>query len=129
MMNATVNDREIQLEKFRYALFQEFSEKVFDEIANKPELEMSVHARFYCDIFALRVRGFVWAESLETIESSYPADWWEAFKERWFPAWLLKHYPVKHIEHILEAKALYPKMSVPEEPHNFYLHKTVCERG
>jgi hypothetical protein len=29
-------------------------------------------------------------------EASWPCDWWQAFKERWFPAFLLKRYPVKY---------------------------------
>ena len=28
-------------------------------------------------------------------ETSYPADWWQAFKDRWFPYWLKKKFPVK----------------------------------
>jgi hypothetical protein len=26
----------------------------------------------------------------------YPKDWWEAFKERWFPKWLLERYPAQY---------------------------------
>jgi hypothetical protein len=25
----------------------------------------------------------------------YPADWWQHFKQRWFPNWTVKRYPVK----------------------------------
>lgn len=25
-----------------------------------------------------------------------PADWWEHFKERWFPQWALKRWPVRY---------------------------------
>lgn len=30
------------------------------------------------------------------IDEEFPEDWWEAFKDRWFPEWLLKRYPVKY---------------------------------
>lgn len=30
------------------------------------------------------------------IHKQYPKDWWEAFKERWFPQFLLKKHPVKY---------------------------------
>jgi len=26
----------------------------------------------------------------------YPANWVEAFKDRWFPKWLIKRHPIKH---------------------------------
>lgn len=29
------------------------------------------------------------------IDVEYPADWWEAFKDRWFPNFMLKRWPVK----------------------------------
>lgn len=29
------------------------------------------------------------------IDESWPADWWEAFRERWFPVWWLRRWPVK----------------------------------
>ena len=27
---------------------------------------------------------------------SWPADWWQAFRERWFPVWWLKRWPVRY---------------------------------
>jgi len=38
------------------------------------------------------------------IEESYPADWWQAFKDRWFPKWLLRKYPVQCREIIIHKK-------------------------
>lgn len=48
----------------------------------------------------------------------FPSDWKESFKERWFPEWLLKKYPVKYTEYT--AKALYPDIAIPE--HQVYVH-------
>jgi len=28
------------------------------------------------------------------VNVSWPIDWWQAFKERWFPAWLRRRFPV-----------------------------------
>lgn len=30
------------------------------------------------------------------IDVAFPQDWWEAVKERWFPHWALKRWPVKY---------------------------------
>lgn len=29
---------------------------------------------------------------------SWPSDWWQAFKDRWFPCWLKTIYPVRYSE-------------------------------
>lgn len=42
----------------------------------------------------------------------YPADWKEAFKERWFPKWLLQKFPVKY--EVYDVKVLYPSIHIPE---------------
>lgn len=31
-----------------------------------------------------------------TVDVKYPTNWWEAFKEYWFPKFLLKYWPVKY---------------------------------
>lgn len=41
-----------------------------------------------------------------------PADWWQAFKERWFRPWLLRFFPVQYIEIVAVHK--YPELDVPE---------------
>ena len=30
------------------------------------------------------------------IHERWPADWWQAFRERWFPAWWLSRWPVQY---------------------------------
>lgn len=30
------------------------------------------------------------------IHEKYPADWWQAFKERWFPKWAKRKWPVRY---------------------------------
>ncbi|NIR18000.1 MAG: hypothetical protein GWN86_30505 [Desulfobacterales bacterium] len=55
------------------------------------------------------------AQSLGQIEEKYPADWWQAFRERFFPKWWLKRWPVKHKVVKIEAKAIYPKIAMPKD--------------
>lgn len=57
----------------------------------------------------VQVRGRLFYENLETIE--YPRDWWEALKERWFPRWAKKRWPVR-VKHY-EINAYYPTLQMP----------------
>ncbi len=44
---------------------------------------------------------------------SFPADWWQAVKRRWFPRWALKRWPVQMTDVTLEASAYYPDIRIP----------------
>lgn len=57
------------------------------------------------------IRGLYRFLSKEEIEAVYPTDWWQAFKERWFPYWLLRRYPVRYTK--IVAKHLFPEATVP----------------
>jgi len=41
-------------------------------------------------------------------EIVYPADWWEALKERFAPKWFLKKYPVRSTVITCSLKEIYP---------------------
>lgn len=64
-----------------------------------------------------KVRGFVLGRTLERQQVSFPSDWWQSFKARWFPRWAKRRWPVKFDTVMLEAKALYPEanIAVPKE--------------
>lgn len=50
----------------------------------------------------------LYGKKLEDFAVSYPADWFEAFKERWFPARLKKHYPVQYTTKTVNFHAVFP---------------------
>lgn len=52
------------------------------------------------------------------LEAEWPEDWWEAFRERWFPAWWLKRWPVKCHRIALHTKKygpVCPHLDVPDK--------------
>ncbi len=62
---------------------------------------------------AYKIRGYVWSQDAgKKVTFKYPSDWWEAFKERWFSAWLLEKYPVKYTHKEFQVKATYPDLVV-----------------
>ncbi len=70
------------------------------------------------DIVA-EIRGFVWAERPEDRGYTFQwADGWiQALKERWFPTWVLKKWPIRyHREHV-DVQAIYPtfKPAIPDQ--------------
>ena len=65
----------------------------------------------------LHIDLLVPGEKLADIECRWPADWRQAFKERWFPAWAKRRWPVRWERRHLEAQALYPLVSMPRAAH------------
>jgi hypothetical protein len=63
------------------------------------------------------LQAYVWAQKLQdekvTLSVSYPASWWEHFKQQWFPAWALRRWPVKEAKvermHQFRTMALLPE--------------------
>lgn len=41
----------------------------------------------------------------------YPSDWWQAFKERWFPEWALKRWPVETTIVTAKRGIIYPQFA------------------
>lgn len=65
------------------------------------------------------IRGHFWAENPRSISFSFPADWIEAFKNRWFPKWALKKWPVKMTIKTLKGQLFYPCLpqTTPQHQH------------
>lgn len=65
----------------------------------------------------LRLRAGIYGETLKKVEISYPQDWWQHFKQRWFPKWAKDKWPVIMKTETVEATALYPMVSLPDKKH------------
>lgn len=48
------------------------------------------------------------------ITAKWPADWWQAVRERWAPAWWLKRHPVKYEQIDRPVYNICPHLNVPE---------------
>jgi len=54
-------------------------------------------------------------EKLDFKEVEYPASWWQHFKRDVFPKKLLDMFPCKNAKVIVDIKAAYPLISLPDE--------------
>jgi hypothetical protein len=93
----------VQLEKLKLAVMAVIPEELID-----PQVEFSLHTSFITESIAMRVKGHIWAEHVDAIDIQYPADWWQAVKERFAPKFVLNRWPVKYTKHRIDVKAAYP---------------------
>ena len=108
----------IVLERMKIVCLQRMSEECVGLM--NVSCDVSSHADFMTDDILLRIKGHIMAEKVQDIRKTiqWPATWWDAVKERFFPRWLLRRYPVMHyIEHVeLVAYATLPKCTlIPED--------------
>ncbi len=61
----------------------------------------------------MQLTRYVLAQELESKTVEWPADWWQAFRQRWFPKRWLKRHPVKMESCKLVARATYPDIIHP----------------
>ncbi len=56
----------------------------------------------------------------EKTEVSYPADWWQALRQRWFPRWWLKRHPVQFKRIVTTTTHLCPHLPIGEHRTQHY---------
>ena len=103
----------IVLDKIMIGLRCELSKTMLDAFVEK---EYDI----FTDSVMAEIRGYVLGENQDDICIKYPANWWQAFKDRWFFKWMLKYCPIKYTIHNITSKILYPdmKISLPEKKHS-----------
>ena len=114
----SIDIKTIELERLKYAIQQVVTNECLRDIA-----EVKIIEDYLMDSIRILICDLVWGEHVteEHREVEYPADWWQAFKERWFPAWLIERYPVKYHTERIEVRwtyKAYPNFRPPPGPGN-----------
>lgn len=99
-------------------------QKIFSEAFAK-EANVEIR-RIFDDTYQMVVTGRLYGEkNLTEYHIKYPADWQQAVKERFAPAWFRRRYPVRYTEHHITVDAVYPELSkrlkIPKESHRLIL--------
>ena len=103
-----MDDRQ-QYEKVKLILIEYFTKELWDTLRVAPQIDFSLHQMFNLDEIAMRIKYEIVGLQYKVATVSYPADWWQAFKDRWFPTWVKRRWPVKMVTKTIQARELYPK--------------------
>lgn len=101
----------VQLEREIFIARQHIDQHEIDLIKTRHEIDHWYKAATRQLVKELRIA--VWKEALPTQTFSYPANWWQAVKERWFPDWLLRRFPVVYNKITCTLDRLYPDLPPP----------------
>lgn len=123
-MSEVLKERVVKLsaDVTAYVQCQSFADQ---ELANvSHDMAYNMMTRSYQQI--IRVMGLGTKPEHIKVYRQWPADWWQAFKERWFPNWVLRRWPVRY-ETIDIDRTIYtrfcPHVKIPDNrPHISWLH-------
>ena len=102
--------KELILEKLDIACMTSVNPQLLEDAT------IDIVADMILDDFLIHLRTYVYAERVDEVMRDWiaPTDWWQAFKDRWFPAWAKRRWPVRfNYEHV-ELKRY---VTFPENTH------------
>ena len=108
----------IILKKVKYAIGFSIEKEMIDDMMSA-DLELLIEKR--CKALSFSLRASLFSQHLGSVSVTYPADWWQHFKQRWFPRWLKKRCPVKETVVTHNINALYPKLKPRLEDELYFL--------
>jgi hypothetical protein len=117
MIDLRIMIRGVPLKIFRYILLQEISDRALDLMGIPTEADIFEQVNFMADDVVLRIKQKMLGTVLEDVHISYPATWWDAVKDQFFPQWMLRRWPAKYKHHDIIVRELYPRLSLPDEYH------------
>lgn len=95
--------RKIQLESIVVNITHELTRYLVDP-------KVTVKESIFDDMqekVVLNVKGFVFGERATQVQALYPANWWQAVRDRWLPLWWLARHPVEMEVLSLSSTAVY----------------------
>ena len=107
-MNDELPYRIVTLEKIRLGLSVAVSKYLLDSTVDIDSDALRHHV-------IVHVEGYLWGKQHKERIIKYPCNWREAVKERlygsrYFPARLIKRFPVRYIVHHVTATEMYPDL-------------------
>jgi len=95
---------------------------IANEIALPNAIMANLKTRAAMDTFlqtlVVGIKSYILASGEEKVRCNvrWPADWWQAVKQRWAPDWITRRWPVRYEHHRINRtfyRAMCPHLDVP----------------
>ena len=119
-----MSEKEVTLESLKFGADKYLLRSYFVNLGIDAETRINQEL----DALVIHLRTSVAAECLDEKTVTYPADWWQAFKQRWFPRQALINWPVIQRTITLKAYELHPEIALPPNtPRRAYVMREKSE--
>ena len=109
--------RDEGLQRFKAVITRGSKLSLQDILAMPEEAQIELAMKYFAEGMTSRLIVMLAGEYIHTPAVKYPANWKEAFREQFFPHWLLKRFPIRYKHVVFRAEVVYPKVKLPEEEH------------
>ena len=104
---------EVELENMMFAVMACITKEMAEDFAQSADAEYSMMDDWARDAITLRIKQRIFGKQVLHEVISYPANWKEAFKERWYPAWAKDKWPVMYTTKTFDVRELVPSLNRP----------------
>lgn len=104
-----VNFTEITLQRLMFAANTMLAAGAYDTLKVSSRFDARLEAMIY------ELNTMVWARHVGKHSHRWPANWFEAVKERFAPKWFLKEFPVEYRGVTVDAYHSYPELTIKGE--------------
>lgn len=119
-MGRLVETNTITLEAIELAVHKQLSQEGWQGLKLRADNMMDLVS----GQMTLSLRATIMGRTNQEFNISYPQDWWQACKDRWFPAWAKARWPVRRTYHSVKVQELYPTVAVPAWNPKLVIWKT-----
>ena len=102
-----------ELENMMFAVMALITKELAEDFAQAADADYSMMDNWAHDTITLRVKQRVFGKQVLHEVISYPADWKEALKERWYPMWAKDKWPVRYATKTFDVRELVPSLNIP----------------
>ena len=102
---------EIELENMTVAVIASVNKMLAKHFAQPAEVNMIKH--WIEDEVVIQIKQRIFGKHILHKVISYPADWKEAFKERWYPVWAKDKWPIRYTKETFDVRELVPSLNIP----------------
>ena len=103
----------VELENMMLGVMALITKEMAEDFAQAADADYSIMDDWAHDTITLCVKQRVFGRQLLHEVISYPANWKEAFKERWYPTWAKDKWPVRYATKTFDVRELVPSLNIP----------------
>jgi hypothetical protein len=114
--------------RFRTVTLQRIRVRAHEKFPGLHVLDLLIHEEISEHIAAgvcTDLSAWMWGNTHKVASVQYPATWWDAFKDRWFPWWAKNLWHVKYTTKTFTIEELYPTLNISLPDNHPVLHLRV----
>ena len=105
-----------ELENMMIGAMAKIQLDLVEEFAQPANVNYTLMDDWFENALTVSVKQRIFGKQILHEEITYPTNWKEAFKDRWFPEWAKARWPVLHTTKTFDVREVVPTLDIPGHP-------------